>query len=114
MRSTSESNSVPSHEVSTSLREAFEAEGSHDSGKERQKIAQEVIDGLVKLKVADAKVSNLECRKQHCKLNVSGEDERQVVKMVEALQDDRGFLGKAQSLMLSRDGDVISVYLRFE
>jgi hypothetical protein len=67
----------------------------------------------------DVTVASIECRSRWCRLVVAGHDEQVFRAVVESLQEDRGFLGLAQTLALERlrrhaDGRVeVDVMLRF-
>jgi hypothetical protein len=100
--------------TAASLSEAFASEAPAAGAQgERTEMIRGVVDGLVSNKVGDAKIAGLECRARHCLLKIAGDDQEGVVTLVDALQDERGFLGKAESLMMSRDEESIHIYLRF-
>ena len=97
-----------------SLAEAYASEAPNAAAAtERTEMIRDVVDDLVRKDVGDAKIRALECRARHCLLRISGDDSKGVTALVDALQDERGFLGKAESLMMSRDQESIHIYLRF-
>lgn len=105
---------VPPEATTMSLAQAFASEApSAVASTERTEMIRGVVEGLVTKKVGDARISALECRTRHCLLRISGDDSKGVVALVDALQDERGFLGKAESLMMGRDEESIHIYLRF-
>jgi hypothetical protein len=97
-----------------SLAAAFESEDvDKDLSAKRSAMIRNVLEDLVIDEESAARLSDLECRSIHCRLKIAGEDQKSVTALVDALQDERGFYGKAESLMMSRDGDEIHMYLRF-
>lgn len=96
-----------------SLSEAFAGEAPAPGETERTRMIRGVVDDLVSNQVGDAEIGGLECRTRHCLLKIKGGESKGVVALVDALQDERGFLGKAESLMMSRDEESIHIYLRF-
>ncbi|MCP4446144.1 MAG: hypothetical protein GY811_12480 [Myxococcales bacterium] len=77
----------------------------------------ELIRGLVQELVESGtgieRIEELACRTIHCRIRLASGDAQGLVKLADALQDERGFLGKAESIMLSRQGDDIVFYLWF-
>lgn len=100
-------------ELSMSAAFATEAPGDVALVSEREGMIRGVISDLVERKVGAATVARLECREQHCVLQLGGEDTSALVELIGALQDERGFLGKCESMMLATEGDTYAVYLRF-
>jgi hypothetical protein len=45
-------------------------------------------------------VTAIECRSRRCRLTIAGSDAGKLQVLIEALQDDRGFYGDAQQIML--------------
>ncbi len=72
-----------------------------------------IVEELAESEIGTAHIEDLDCRSRHCKLRLASDDETGLVKLVDALQDERGFLGRAESMMLSRQDDDIVLYLRF-
>ncbi len=100
--------------TTASLSEAFATEDTDEaSAKEHAEMIRTVVGALLPEDSEAAKMQELECRNQHCMITIGGEDSKSVATLVSALQDERGFAGKAESLMMSRDGELIKVYLRF-
>ncbi len=106
---------VPVEKVRSSLAEAFDQESatSDATARERDKMIRGVVAELRDKGLGAANIVDLECRTQHCRLRLRGDDQEQLMRMLDAMQDERGFLGKAQSMMLSRDADTIGLYLGF-
>lgn len=97
-----------------SLADAFAKEAPAKSPpQERLNMIREVVADVVGAKDSKAEIHGLECRERHCLLKISGDDANDLLSVVDALQDERGFLGRAQSLMMSRDAESIHLYLRF-
>lgn len=57
-------------------------------------------------------LSAIECKSRHCKLQLGGEID-QMMPILDALQDERGMMGQAESMMFTRENEGIQVYLRF-
>ncbi len=97
-----------------SLADAYQNE-PRDAEKARihDALIREVVEGLAESKVGTAHIEALDCRSRHCRLQLASDDEDGLAKLVDALGDERGFLGRAESMMLSRQDDDILYYLRF-
>ncbi len=97
-----------------SLADAFAGEeiDKEVAGK-RTALIRNVVEELVSDKEGAAQLGGVECRTRHCLIKIAGEDQKSVTALVDALQDERGLYGKAESLMMSRDGDEIHMYVRF-
>lgn len=97
-----------------SLAEMFDKEDVDTRlAEKRTKMIRSVTDTLLEEGEYSAKLVEIQCKARHCRIKVTGEDQKSVVALVGAMQDERGFYGKAENLMMSRDGDEIHVYLQF-
>jgi len=97
-----------------SLAEAFAGEEiDKELAAKRSALIRTVVEEVLRENPGGATLGGLECRTLHCLLKISGDDQKGVTSLVDSLQDERGFLGKAESLMMSRDGDEIHMYVRF-
>jgi len=97
-----------------SLADAFAAEERDPLVADaHNELIRSVVTDLAELGKGTGHIEKLECHRQHCMLRLASENSEGLVKLVDALQDERGFLGKTESLMLSRDEDDIIFYLRF-
>ena len=97
-----------------SMAEVFENEAVDDQHSERNTSqVRAIVERLLSQGIGNASVQELSCKSSHCLLELAGEDEPALVKLVTALQDERGFYGVAEELMLSREEDTIRIYLRF-
>ncbi len=97
-----------------SLAEAFAQEPLHaPTAVKQSEQVRSVVEELTQMRVGSARIEKLECRALHCKLRLASDDPKALVQFVDALQDDRGFLGKAESIMMSREEDDMILYLRF-
>jgi hypothetical protein len=97
-----------------SLAEAFAGEEvDKELAASRSAMIREVTESLMEDREGAAELKEIECRSRHCLLKIAGDDQKSVIALIDALQDERGFYGKAESLMMSRDGDVFHMYLRF-
>lgn len=105
---------VTTEATHTSLQDSYESEAV-DSGwaAEQEARVREVVTGLIRKQSGAARIDALQCRTRHCRLHLQADSQDALADLVAPLQDDRGFLGKAQSMMLSREGDDVVVYLRF-
>jgi hypothetical protein len=66
-------------------------------------VAAKVDDLLREVRGADTAavdVTAIECRSRRCQLTIAGADAGRFQALVEALQDDRGFYGDAEQIML--------------
>lgn len=104
----------PGEPATGSIEEQFGSEAVDiDWANGKKVMIQSVVAELIEMGTGSADIAELECRTQSCLLRLTGDDEADLIKLVDALQDERGFLGKAESMMLSRDGGDLKVYLRF-
>ena len=112
----SDSTGTPGNGVATtsSLAEIFDREEVDTSlAEERTKMIRSVTDALLEDGEYSAQLAEVQCKDRHCRIKVTGDDQQSVAALVGAMQDERGFYGKAENLMMSRDGDEIHVYLQF-
>lgn len=66
-------------------------------------VTTKVDELLRQVRGADAEavdVTAIECRSRRCQLTIAGSDAGKLQALVEALQDDRGFYGDAEQIML--------------
>lgn len=82
---------------------------------------EELIRGVLEpLRREGVEVAGVECRARHCRIAVRGSEPEAFRSFLESMQDDRGFLGVADALMLSGltrgEGGArsVDVYLRFD
>lgn len=109
-----DSDKTASSGSSSALAELFEKEKVDPRvAEERTTMVRAVTDALLKGGEFSAQVKELECRSHHCRIKIAGEDQKSVSALLSAMQDERGFYGKAKNFMMSRDGDEIHVYLQF-
>ena len=103
--------------VASSLEAAFSKERTDPEWSTRHReLVRETVDALIDRGVGSGSIEELSCRSQHCQLvleSLGGPEDPQLMRLVDALQDERGFLGKAQGIMLSRNEDGIRMTLRF-
>jgi len=97
-----------------SLADAYQTEPRDaEQAKIHDALIREVVETLAESKVGTAHIEALDCRSRHCRLQLASDDENGLAKLVDALGDERGFFGRAESMMLSRQDDDIVYYLRF-
>ena len=113
LRMKSDPNSGPALATPSSLVEAFESEAKSNARADRSEMIRSTVEALVADGTGQGEISEIDCRRSHCLLRIAGGDEPGVVALVSALQDERGFYGKAESLLLARDESSIRIYLRF-
>ena len=114
MRSEASEGHVPAAAEGPSLAEVFESEAvDPETSAQRSEMIRKIVDGQRAELEGDATLEDLDCRSRQCRFKIAGKDQKSVASLVNALQDERGFLGKAQSFTMSRDGDVFQIYLRF-
>lgn len=100
--------------TTVSLADAFSGEEiDKELAAKRSALIRTVVEEVLSENRGDARLGDLECRTLHCLIKISGDDQKSVTSLVDSLQDERGFLGRAESLMMSRDGDEIHMYVRF-
>lgn len=107
-----ESGGVQPKATSLSLRDRFIAASSPAGESRHVDVVRDVVNALLP-NDSTTKVQGLECRSDLCLLKIGGDDKNAVMKLVDSLQDERGFYGKAESIMLSRDAESILIYLQF-
>ncbi len=105
---------VPPVASAVSLVDAFEQEPFDAVIAARQtEQVRAVVEELAETGVGSARIEKLACRARLCRLQLASHNKKALVQFVDALQDERGFLGKAESIMMSREEEDIILYLRF-
>lgn len=106
---------VTAERTQVSLATAFDNDEVNGGAqaRERSLMIRSVVSELINKNLGSATVRDLECRAQHCRLQLAGDEQGALLKLVDALQDERGFYGKAESMMLSRVDEDVALYLRF-
>ena len=103
--------------------EQFETEGTETAWADTQsRRIREVVASLVGDRAeSDVAVTRVECRTTRCRLTVRGGDPQAFLTVIESMQDNRGFVGMAESLVLeglrteddgTREVDVFLVFAR--
>ncbi len=104
----------PSHASAESLELAYREESRNAAiAKAHQSRIKTIVDSLNQTLKGHTRISQLDCKTRHCLLAISGEVFTETIAMADALQDNRGLLGIAESMMLHREQEELHFYLRF-
>lgn len=97
-----------------SIADAYESEERNEElAAKHDELVRNTVEHVAEMENGTGHIEELDCRARHCRLRISSGDKNGLVKLADALQDDRGFYGVAESIMLSRQEDDIVLYLRF-
>ncbi len=75
-------------------------------------VIHDSVEKLRTLLASPTEIASVDCKSRHCKLQLSGQIQ-DLMPMLGALQDERGMMGIAESMMFHRENDEIHIYFRF-
>lgn len=78
----------------------------------REQEIRVVVEKLQEDLASTTSLSSIDCRSRHCRLELGGEI-KSMMPILDALQDERGMMGHAESMMFTRENEGIQIYLRY-